>query len=326
MNKYLVITSINSPSMAVRAYLKHRDWKVIVVGDKKTPSDWKMQNVVYLSPSDQTKMKFSITRNLEWNNYSRKMLGYLYAMQNGADIIADSDDDNYPLDNWGKIPDMKNVNIIDNCRFVNMYSIYTNRNIWPRGFPLEEINKPCDYRLVKKTNISVEIWQFLVNKEPDVDAIYRLTNNSKVSFNRNGFYVLGENTTCPFNSQNTIFTKEAFLLMYLPFTVSMRATDIFRSLIAQPIMWRAKMHLGFGEATAYQKRNQHDYMKDFIDEIPVYINSSKIVEVVNNQKWQSENIDSNLINSYSLLAKKQIIKIKEIDALKSWIRDVLRFL
>ena len=37
----------------------------------------------------------------------------------------------------------------------------------------------------------------------------------------------------PFNSQNTIWFKEIFPLLYLPVSCSMRATDIIRGLVAR---------------------------------------------------------------------------------------------
>ena len=40
----------------------------------------------------------------------------------------------------------------------------------------------------------------------------------------------------PFNSQNTIWHKKIFKLMYLPVTCTMRCTDIWRSLIALSIL------------------------------------------------------------------------------------------
>ena len=39
-------------------------------------------------------MKYKIVSLLPWNHYARKMLGYLKAMEAGASILVDTDDDN----------------------------------------------------------------------------------------------------------------------------------------------------------------------------------------------------------------------------------------
>lgn len=140
MNKYIIITSIFSPTEAIKKFSKKNDWKVIVVGDKKTPQEWFLKNVIFFSEKNQKNLKFKICRLLPWNHYSRKMIGYLHAIQNGAEIIADTDDDNFPLETWGNL-DFKNENkTISGIPYFNIYKLYTNiKNIWPRGYPLSQV-------------------------------------------------------------------------------------------------------------------------------------------------------------------------------------------
>ena len=45
---------------------------------------------------DQLNSEFTIANLLPKNHYTRKNLGYLYAIKNGADAIIDTDDDNFP--------------------------------------------------------------------------------------------------------------------------------------------------------------------------------------------------------------------------------------
>jgi len=96
MNKYLIITSINNPTKAVKNYALMKGWNIVMVGDKKTPDDWSCENIVYLSPDIQNNLNFSIINKLPWNQPSRANIGYLYAMENKADSITQSDDDNIP--------------------------------------------------------------------------------------------------------------------------------------------------------------------------------------------------------------------------------------
>jgi hypothetical protein len=324
LNKYIVITSIFEPSKAIKLFSKLKDWKVVVVADKKTPSNWKYKNVIFLSVEDQKKLPFRIIKKLPWNCYSRKMIGYLYAMMNGADIIAESDDDNEPIKNWGALPINNDFDVAVRKGFINVYKYFTNKTIWPRGFPLEDITKLDNKKTIRK-NIKIGVWQFLANGSPDVDAIYRLVDNSNVIFNDRKPLVLSDNSICLFNSQNTFFKKETFPLMYLPSYVSFRSTDIFRGLIAQPIMWSQNCFLGFGKATVIQNRNKHNLLNDFKEEIPVYLNSKKIVDI--SQKCTNKNISvyDNLISVYKGLYKENLILKEELGVLKDWIIDVKKY-
>jgi len=40
-DKWIVVTTIRSPTDAVRALAQQPGWKVVVVGDKKTPRTWR---------------------------------------------------------------------------------------------------------------------------------------------------------------------------------------------------------------------------------------------------------------------------------------------
>ena len=272
MIKYIVITSIFDPTEAVVAFSKMKDYRLIVVGDRKSPEDWHCKNVDYISVLQQEKLHFKLATVLPYNHYCRKMLGYLKAMQNGANYIIDTDDDNIPKINW-RFPKFEGKYdcITKGEGFVNIYQLYTKQKIWPRGLPLKLIN--TQFELEKKIEIKeckVGIWQGLADEDPDVDAIYRLTNDKACYFEEREPVVCGQSIISPFNTQNTIIRKELFVLMYLPTYVTFRFTDILRGLVAQPIMWLYGYQLGFVNATVVQKRNPHDYMKDFISEIPMY--------------------------------------------------------
>lgn len=322
MKKFVIITSINKPTKAIVEFSRLNDWNLIVVGDKKTPEGWNYKNVVYLSPEDQEKLGFSILKYLPWNHYCRKMVGYLYAIKNGADVIVDTDDDNIPYENWN-FPKLKGIfdTYPKNKNYVNIYSDFTPKKIWPRGFPLEKINN------IKKINKTKElsqigIWQGLADEDPDVDAIYRLIDNTPCVFKKRQPIVLKEGTVCPFNSQNTLFTKELFILMFLPAFVTFRTTDILRGLVAQPIMWTRNFRLGFTQATVIQKRNPHDYLKDFKSEIPLFLNSQKILDIAMESVDKSKEIEVNLLNIYKKLHAENIVEEKELDLLYAWISDI----
>jgi hypothetical protein len=252
------------------------------------------------------------------------MMGYLHAIASGAEFIVDTDDDNIPKEDWA-FPGFegKFQTIPGDKGFINIYQLYTDAPIWPRGLPLNLITRKFDLESDLQTQqIKIGMWQGLADEDPDVDAIYRLTSDTPVYFKRREPVVLGKGTICPFNTQNTLVRKEFFPLMYLPTYVTFRFTDILRSLVAQPIMWLYDCHLGFVDATVVQKRNPHDYYKDFISEIPMYLHASKVVDITAGAISSSNSMHDNLYNAYEALLRNDIVEEKELTVLQAWLKDI----
>jgi hypothetical protein len=324
IKKAIVITSIFEPTQAVRQFSKLRDHKLIVVGDLKSPEDWKCDSTQFLPVSLQKDLGFSLTDFLPYNHYCRKMLGYLVAMKSNVDFIIDTDDDNIPKIDWS-FPAFEGVfdQIESNKGFVNIYELFTNKKVWPRGLPLNLINKNFNLeKSLSSTTCKIGIWQGLADEDPDVDAIYRLTDDSEVYFYERSPVVMGKGTICPFNSQNTIVKRELFPLLYLPTFVTFRFTDILRGLVAQPIMWLYDYQLGFTNASVVQKRNPHDYFKDFISEIPMYQYTEKIIEVIDKVISSNDSISINLHKAYKALLDEKIVEIRELKTLEAWLSDL----
>ncbi len=326
IKKAIVITSIFDPTEGVIAFSKMQDYQLIVVGDRKTPADWHCENADFLSVNHQEAMDFELAALLPFNHYCRKMLGYLKAIRYGAEYIVDIDDDIIPKEHW-IFPEFKNTYnyIEENKGFVNIYQLYTKQNIWPRGLPLKFVTTQFELdKCISTRECQIGIWQGLTDQDADVDAVYRLTNNSSCNFIEREPVVLGKGTLSPFNTQNTIIRKELFPLLYLPAHVTFRFTDILRGLIAQPIMWLYDYQLGFINATAVQKRNPHDDMKDFISEIPMYKYTEKVIEAVTYSILSIESIETNLYNAYDSLRKENIVCTDELRTLEVWLKDLTK--
>lgn len=324
MKKYIVITSIFEPSGAVKKFNALKDWQLVVVGDKKTPESWKLPGAVYLSPAAQKRLPYRLARLLPWNHYSRKMLGYLYALEHGADVIASVDDDNIPEINWADgIPAFSGTfATATNPGFINPYTFFTDKMIWPRGFPLSRINKDKGVK-VQQEKARIGIWQMLSDEDPDVDAVYRLTSNAPVFFNKKQVpLVLSSGTVAPFNTQNTATLRLVSPLLYLPTTVTFRFTDILSSLCAQAPMWHAGYRLGFATSNTRQERNPHDYLRDFESEIPMYLHGEKAASIAQEVTRPDYTIEQNLLKIYIALAKERIVDKKELPVLKAWLSDI----
>ena len=320
--KAIVITSIFNPTEAVKRFAEKSGYQVYVVGDKKTPKDWSCPNVKFISVEEQARSNYRLAGLIPYNHYCRKMFGYLKAMEEGASTIIDTDDDNIPYNHWD-FPSLNGTfDVVGLADYVNIYQLFTDQKIWPRGLPLRYINNDNKWmENIRQEDTNIGIWQGLADEDPDVDAIYRLTIGQPCFFNRRRPIVLEEKTVCPFNTQNTLIRKELFPLLYLPSYVTFRYTDILRGLLAQPIMWAHSYRLGFTDATVIQKRNEHDFYKDFISEIPMYETIEKVVEAVSSAISPNASIYDNLYNSYLKLFNAGIVEKKEIINLEAWIED-----
>ena len=237
-----VITTIQPPTSGVRAIAEKASEKgdsFVVVGDRKSPPEWSHVGIKYFSIQAQEQLGFALAQALPENTYTRKMLGYLVAAQQGTEWIRETDDDNLPYEGFFAPPQgrIKAVTPATRSSWINIYSYFTDRFVWPRGFPLSIVGdsgtKPDG-----ESEISVEypyLLQAVADGDPDVDAIYRLTapNSSDITFMQKDPLALPHGTWTPFNSQATTWPRDLFPLMYLPVTCTFRMTDIWRSFVVQ---------------------------------------------------------------------------------------------
>jgi hypothetical protein len=331
---FTVLTTINSPDERVSDWMKITGNQTIVVGDKKTPNSWIHSKCEFFSLKDQLSSDFAIASLLPENHYTRKNLGYLYAIKKGAQAIIDTDDDNFPIINqWkhllGSNFDKFQLCNSDKISFKNIYSYFSDSDIpfWPRGFPLNLINdQNSDIDQCKILNASsknVGLWQCMVDGDPDIDAIHRLIFKNTPRFNAKPALMMGNNIFCAFNSQNTLWLdSELFPLLYLPSTVSFRFTDILRGYIAQAVINTSSKNWGFYQATAYQERNEHNLMNDFRSEVSMYSNMDEIFHIIYDSCKIKHSISDNLINCYSELRKNDYVEENELKILNSWMADL----
>ncbi len=322
----IVVTSIFPPTEGIGLLAKLPGWRLIVAGDRKSPMGWSHPGVQFLSADEQAASSHALAKVLPWNHYCRKLMGYLAAMEQGADLIFDTDDDNLPKPDWdipafsGSFPTTS-----PDRGFVNVYRYFTAMKIWPRGFPLNLLADPTHQ--LERSDVSpqqakIGVWQGLADEDPDVDAVYRLVDNTPCFFDAAPPFVLAPGTISPWNSQNTVFRRELFPLLYLPATVTFRFTDILRSLVAQPIMWAAGWQVGFTHATVVQKRNPHNYLKDFESEIPCYLQGPAVVEKVAAVVKPERTMSENLRHGYEALVQAGIVPAEELPILDAWLADV----
>jgi len=327
MNKWIVVTTINPPQPAIEtiAKLKSIGFNCVVVGDKKSPANWQYDGIDYLSVDAQKDLYPGIADELPYNHYCRKNIGYLYAIKKGADLILETDDDNIPLDHFGKDIDIKlSGRLVGDSEWVNVYKYFTDRLIWPRGNPLDAIHE-CGKVIEDSFIENSPIQQFLANGDPDVDAIYRLIEKQELDFDDVRPVFLDKGSWCSFNSQNTLFFKDYFAALYLPCHVSFRMTDIWRSFVAQNILWSDNKRLSFRAATVRQIRNQHDLMKDFKDEVDGYLGNRNICRLLKqeSEKWTADmTVSEKVFASWSALHQGGFIQDRELKIVSAWLNEL----
>lgn len=281
MKKFIVTTTIFSPSEAIIKYSNMKDWTLVVVGDKKTPhSEYeKIENIIYLHPKAQEDMYKKLSDSLGWNCIQRRNIGFVYAYHNGADIIASVDDDNIPLENWGKdlfLCDSIEVDSYEceKCDFFDPLSVTSRNELWHRGFPIKFVKQKNT--ITKKKEILIPSFQGnLWNGEADVDAIERMLFNTTCDFSKDKIFPFTSSQKCPFNSQNTFIHRRA-IKDYFCFPFVGRMDDIWGAYVAL-----SKGHrVIFDKPTVYQERNEHDNIMDFKNEILGYINNHDFNEKI----------------------------------------------
>jgi len=208
---------------------------------------------------------------------------------------------------------------------VNVYRYFSDVNIWPRGFPLTEVQGDrAKYEQLTVREADCPIQQGLADRNPDVDAVYRLLFPLPQSFRTDRRVVLGPGAWCPFNSQNTTWWADAFPLLYLPAHCSFRMTDIWRGFVAQRIAWTNGWSILFHEPTVRQDRNEHDLMRDFKDEIPGYLMNRNISDRLDKLELAvgRNQIRDNLRRCYAALIEMGAVGAGELALLDLWLEDL----
>ena len=330
MKTSLVITTINKPNKNIQKLCngsKKNKWNFIIIGDKKSPKKFPLRYGHFYGVNEQKKIKLKFPKICKFNNYARKNIGYLLAFRQGSELIVETDDDNCPKENFFNKKTLSHkVNEIKNKSWINIYDFFLKKKnfIWPRGLPLDEINSTKILTSKKKFKKKFYLQQGVCEKNPDVDAIYRLINkNINIKF-KNNLKISTGNSLNIFNSQNTLWFKKIFPLMYLPVTCSMRCTDIWRSLVALKILKNDRKKILFFGTTMFQDRNFHDLNKDFEQEVPMYVSNKKMFNILNDVRFSKgeKNYLKNLLKAYKILIKYNFISKNELKFLNAWISDI----
>lgn len=327
-NCIAVLTTIQSPTPCVLELarrLMRESIPLVVIGDQKGPVVFDCPGADFYSLECQRALPFQLACKLPVGHYARKNLGYLLAISRGAECIYETDDDNRPTADWILRPLRTRAADIEQAPWCNVYSLFTDELIWPRGLPLDRIHGRA---VVSAEPVVVEapIQQGLANGSPDVDAVWRLVCQREIMFLRRPSVRLNPGTWCPFNSQSTWWRPAAYPLLYLPGYCTFRMTDIWRSFIAQRCLWELGHGIVFHGAEVHQDRNAHRLMKDFEEEIPGYMQNARLCEHLMNLPLVKglDAVGGNLRRCYVCLIEHGFLPSAELELVDAWLGDVAR--
>ncbi len=272
--KAIVTTTIYPPTKAIKLFDAMADWRLIVIGDKKTPPDYRLERGTYVSPEDQESYDDELSQAIGWNCIQRRNFGLLLAYDMGAEIVALVDDDNIPYEQWGQnlmVGREVEVNHYDtDLPAFDPVGATNMPHLWHRGYPLQLLSQR-DYRTVSRKTMNADAQADFWNGDPDIDAICRMEYAPKCNFDPECF-PLASNRTSPFNSQNT-FLSRSVLKHYFLFPHIGRMDDIWASYYVQAKGCRVV----YGRPSVFQERNDHDLVRDMREEYFGYENNLGLI-------------------------------------------------
>jgi hypothetical protein len=260
----IVSTTINPPTEAIERFDAMPGWDLIVVGDLKTPTDYKLKNGLYLSPVDQAKYDAALSEAIGWNCIQRRNLGLLIASEMRPDVIALVDDDNIPSEGWGqKVAVGSEIEVNYYNTELPAFDPVGATNypaLWHRGYPLQllpqrKYDAPAKRRL--RVDVQADFW----DGDPDIDAICRIEHAPDCRFDPE-LFPIASNKMAPFNSQNT-FISSALLPHYFLFPGVGRMDDIWAAYYVQAAKSATVV---FQRPSVFQARNPHDPIRDMRQE------------------------------------------------------------
>lgn len=223
-----------------------------------------------------------IKRIIPYNSDNRRNIGFLMALEQGCEVVVSVDDDNFPRSSEAFFGEHAVVN-----QRVRLESIHSStgwfsicdlmevepQTTFPRGFPYRhrrdnpEILPGEEEGIV---NINAGLWL----GDPDVDAVTCLHSPVRAKAFKGQSVLLGADTWCPINTQNTAVARDAIAAYYfvrmgyplLGMPID-RDGDIFSGYFVQACARHLGYRIRVGTPVTDHKRNIHNPLKDLTHEL-----------------------------------------------------------
>jgi hypothetical protein len=342
-DRWMVITVASVSPETVRQILDMSSWNVLAVGERDTPQNWSKQfsshNLLYLSFQEQMKIDLHSVRYISYGRNAQKNLGYLIAMFCGAKLIYEHTDNGLIWNS--EIPVHRSVLSaaevpwlafhLLRSPFVNMYGIFGQPQIWPRGLPLSELQNISEdgwtsLRRNDNETINAYIQQNLVDFDPDVDATARLTRGVHVrraSFDHDRQPIALEPFTfSPYNSENTIHHLRVFWGLYLPITLHPQVADIWRGFWVQRLLWDIGGHLVFTSSTLKGRKRVPTNIEAMKNGQMLYEDAGRLVRFLTAWKNSASTLPEKFQELVADLTKATFLPKSEAIVIQAWLNDL----
>lgn len=283
---------------------------------------------------DQQESGFETARYLKNTLFLRKNIGYLYAIQHGASMIYDTDLHSFITnidENFKRLEDeTEYLSFGGSHRLYNSFAHFGQNKLWPRGYPIDLIKAATTdlYESCKYTHGIVQ--QGIVQGDPDLDAIQRLTfmnEKEKIGtyFDTDAPLVVApSNAFVPYNSLNTIHYYDAFFSLLLPQSVTPRVSDIWRGFITQRMIWDIGCHVAFLPIKSRVRSQTRNFVRELREEEDLYLNSHILVDFLENWDCESDELLARYFTVFHAIYKHGLIGISDLKLVRAWIRDLVR--
>ncbi|KAL3819796.1 hypothetical protein ACJIZ3_005701 [Penstemon smallii] len=340
--KWIVVSVSDYPSDSLKKLTKIKGWQVLAIGNSRTPKDWNLKGAIYLSLEMQAQLEFRVVDYLPYDSYVRKTVGYLFAIQHGAQKIYDVDDRGNVIDNdIGKHFDVElfgegaRQEVIlqyshenPNRTIVNPYIHFGQRSVWPRGLPLENVGKIGHEEFYTEILGGKQyIQQGISNGLPDVDSVFYFTRKPElepfdIRFDENAPKVaLPQGIMVPVNSFNTIFHSSAFWGLMLPVSVSSMASDVLRGYFAQRILWEIGGYVVVYPPTVHRYDRIEAY--PFSEEKDLHVNVGRLIKFLVDWRSSKHRLFEKILELSYVMAEEGFWTEKDLQFTAAWLQDLL---
>jgi hypothetical protein len=291
-----------------------------------------------------------VEKIIPYNSIRRRNLGYLRALELGANVIVTVDDDNYPRDaSWlsehlsilgttGVLPTVSSKNgIVNPCHILKFD--HSNLRVYSRGYPFSRLF--CDtfdveYRAGGRAALNMGLWTMSLDVDAYTNILYPNLKSLGIKEGYHRRYALAPNNYMPVNTQNTSFIRELIPAFY---DVLMdtdihgvrldRYDDIWAGLFALKLIHILGYRATFGVPLTEHKRNKHDYVSDLRSELFGMTLNDIIHEIVMKVDIQAKNFADGYLELADVLMNevKRFVNDEEVlnyfskltEAMRIWV-------
>jgi hypothetical protein len=271
----------------------HDDVGVIIIPDRKTPRSVYEAAAKHpgrvLCPDIDEQERFlakfpSMAGRIPYDSDNRRNIGYLMALDRGAEVLISIDDDNFVLADSDFAGEHKIVGesldleeLESNDRWMNLCALLESNSateVFARGFPYyaRRAARQTTMKAARAERVVMNVGLWL--SDPDVDAITRLGIGPKMERFRGTSLLLGRDTWTPINTQNTAVARDAVAAYYyvrMGFALSGMKIDRYGDIFSGYFLQKCVKHRGeairIGTPIADHRRTPHNLFKDLYHEL-----------------------------------------------------------